>query len=124
VGSSTVLDPTTMAVRVELAITWPSAEPTSQTAGPTTPPAEPPDAAARVAFDVLVTGADTAAPRVVAWGGPGTGPELTPFRNAVPTSRTTPNNPGTLALGTPQPATFQPAIPTFVPPTTGHGPAG
>lgn len=34
-------------------------------------------------FDLLVTGADTAAPRVVAWGGPGTGPTLTPYANAV-----------------------------------------
>jgi len=119
VGPSTVLDPATVAVRVELAITWPTAEPAGSATAAVTSPAEPPAAAAKVAFDVLVTGADTAAPRVVAWGGPGTGPELTPFRNAVPTSRAAPDNPGT-----PQPATPQPVVPTFVPPATSHGPAG
>lgn len=34
-------------------------------------------------YDLLVQGADSAAPRVVAWGGPGTGPVLEPFGNAV-----------------------------------------
>lgn len=34
-------------------------------------------------FDLLVTGANTATPRVVAWGGAGTGPWLKPFGNAV-----------------------------------------
>jgi len=40
--------------------------------------------------DVLVVGADTAAPRVVAWGGPGTGGLLVPYQNAVLPSRSTP----------------------------------
>ena len=34
-------------------------------------------------YDLLVTGADTAAPRVVAWGGAGTGPTLSAYDNAV-----------------------------------------
>jgi len=34
-------------------------------------------------FDLLVAGADTGAPRVVAWGGPGTGPTLVAYQNAV-----------------------------------------
>ena len=34
-------------------------------------------------FDVLVSGADTASPRVVAWGGAGTGPSLTKYGNAI-----------------------------------------
>jgi len=37
-------------------------------------------------FDVLVTGADGVTPRVVAWGGPGTGPTLQPYANAVPSN--------------------------------------
>lgn len=35
-------------------------------------------------FDVLVTDANTASPHVVAWGGPGTGTDLTPYQNAHP----------------------------------------
>ncbi|GAB2733806.1 hypothetical protein [Nocardioides pakistanensis] len=38
---------------------------------------------AEVSYDLLVTAADTAAPRVVAWGGSGTGPALDPYANAV-----------------------------------------
>ncbi|MBB5474764.1 hypothetical protein HF998_00150 [Cellulomonas hominis] len=37
----------------------------------------------QASFDLLVTDADTAAPRVVAWGGPGTGPTLSAYGNAV-----------------------------------------
>ena len=66
-----------------------------------------------VAFDVLVTGADTAAPRVVAWGGPGTGPTLVPFGNAVAAgTHTRPHRSSTAAV------TWRP------PPTASHGPAG
>ena len=38
---------------------------------------------ASVEFDVLISGASTASPRVVAWGGPGSGPSLKPYQNAV-----------------------------------------
>lgn len=36
-----------------------------------------------VIYDVLLARADTAAPAVVAWGPPGSGPSLVPFMNAV-----------------------------------------
>lgn len=36
-----------------------------------------------VTYDVLIENADTAAPKVVAWGGAGTGEELKPYMNAV-----------------------------------------
>lgn len=36
-----------------------------------------------VTYDLLVAGADSAAPRVVAWGGAGTGPVLTQYGNAL-----------------------------------------
>lgn len=44
-----------------------------------------PDATAQTlaTYDLLVTDADTAAPRVVAWGGAGTGPTLSAYDNAV-----------------------------------------
>lgn len=37
----------------------------------------------KVSYDLLVAGANTGSPRVVAWGGPGSGPALEPFANAV-----------------------------------------
>ncbi|ACL42351.1 hypothetical protein Achl_4400 (plasmid) [Pseudarthrobacter chlorophenolicus A6] len=37
----------------------------------------------RVTYDVLIEQADTPSPKVVAWGGAGTGESLTPFMNAV-----------------------------------------
>jgi hypothetical protein len=113
VGACTALDAATTAVRVDLAITWSAGTPTA-TAVPAAAASRP------VAFDVLVTGADTAAPRVVAWGGPGTGPALVPFGNAV------------TAVDTPRPTAPAAVVPTAVPPppvtweppTSGHGPAG
>jgi hypothetical protein len=119
VGPVAVLDRATQVVRVDLAITWAATGSTEQASAAATPPAGTTAAAPKITFDVLITGADTAAPRVVAWGGPGSGPGLTPFQNAVPTNSAAPNQPGTL-----QPATSQPAVPTFVPTTSGHGPAG
>ncbi|MFC8797313.1 hypothetical protein ACFT2C_06245 [Promicromonospora sp. NPDC057138] len=40
-------------------------------------------AEAQVSYDVLVADPDSAAPRVVAWGAPGSGTGLTPYQNAV-----------------------------------------
>ena len=117
VGASTVMDPSTVVVRVELAIRWTAAEPAGPATSPATadPPPPPP-----VAFDVLVTGADTAAPRVVAWGGPGTGPTLVPFGNAVAADSTRPTAPAPVG-----PTTAPPPTVTWVPPTSSsHGPAG
>lgn len=36
-----------------------------------------------ITYDLLVDGSDTAAPRVVSWGGPGSGPSLTPYSTAI-----------------------------------------
>lgn len=40
---------------------------------------------APMVMDVLVENPDTASPRIVAWGAPGTGADLKPYQNAVPT---------------------------------------
>ena len=80
VGPCIGLDAGTVAARVQLAVTWVRSGPSGSTTQPD--PADSP-VPPRIAFDVLVTGADTAAPRVVAWGGPGAGPTLTAFGNAV-----------------------------------------
>jgi len=111
VGSATVLDPATVVVRAELAVTW---APTAEAASAVSTPANPTPAVSPpvIGFDVLVTGADGAAPRVVAWGGPGTGPALTAFQNAAPT------DPVSAA------ATPVTVLPSFVPGTTSHGPPG
>lgn len=61
--------PTTLIVRVQLKLNWTSDE---ESASPSL-----------VTYDLLVTEADTAAPRVVAWGGAGTGPSLVKYQNAV-----------------------------------------
>ena len=115
VGSATVLDAATVVVRVELAVTWAPTGTGQTAAAPAVPAAGNPAAGTPrrvIGFDVLVTGADGAAPRVVAWGGPGTGPELTPFQNAVPTDPAhAPDTPVTV-------------FPTFVPSTTSYGPPG
>ncbi|MEH0110589.1 hypothetical protein V6N00_12835 [Tersicoccus sp. MR15.9] len=54
----------------------------------------------KVTYDVLITRADTASPQVVAWGGVGQGPDLSPFANAV-TGRTItgPDTPTTAPTG-------------------------
>lgn len=63
--------------RVTATISWPTLaeEDSESTSGSTE--------ASKVAFDVLVEGWDSGAPRVVAWGGPGTGATLKPYANAV-----------------------------------------
>lgn len=64
-------------------------------------------------YDLLVEGADSAAPHVVAWGGPGTGPVLKAYGNAVigrdleattptPTRPTASPSPSKSATGSPQ----------------------
>ena len=58
-------NPSRVAARVVLDVTWPGQE-----------------GAAQLVFDVLLDRANTAAPVVLAWGGPGSGPTLTPFGNA------------------------------------------
>lgn len=57
--------------RVRLTVTWPVDNNSQARPGPP------------FTFDVLITGAYTGSPRVVAWGGAGTGPSLTAYMNAV-----------------------------------------
>lgn len=78
-----------MVARVALTLTWSGAGvPTGQEPGSSS-------------YDVLIVDADTAAPRVVAWGAPGTGPTLVAYGNAIVGV--------TLPTGTPAPvATVQP----------------
>lgn len=70
--------PNRVVVSVELRLLWASDlqadEPPSTSDAPV------------VTYDVVVAGANTASPRVVAWGGPGTGPTLKAFSNAVTTT--------------------------------------
>jgi hypothetical protein len=66
-------DPSVAIAKVSFKIAWPG---------------QPTDAAnidklGTVTYDVLIEGADTAAPRVVAWGSAGTGTTLKAFKNAV-----------------------------------------
>lgn len=70
--------PSTLLVSVTLRLAWPvdGEDPES---GPALP---------AISYDVLVTGADTASPRVVAWSGPGLGVGLKPLVNAVKTTTT------------------------------------
>lgn len=60
----------TMLVQVQVRFTWPDTDPRR-------------GGAAAATYDLLVEGADSAAPRVVAWGGVGTGPVLKAYQNAV-----------------------------------------
>ena len=59
-----------MLVQVSVQFSWPGTDST-RTAAPA------------ATYDLLVDGADSAAPRVVAWGGSGTGPILVRFQNAI-----------------------------------------
>src|SRR5699024_6856148 len=71
-------NPSSLVVRVSLALQWGSGPAEGQESGQEQVPES-----SRVTYDLLLTGTDTASPRVVAWGGPGSGPGLTPYANAV-----------------------------------------
>ena len=66
------VDPEQVVARVELTLSWEQHEDSE-----TNTNAQP------VTYDVLVDQADTASPNIVAWGGPGQGPVLAPYANAV-----------------------------------------
>lgn len=66
----------TMIVRAAVTVQYGAPMTTAATGDAVQPPA--------AVFDLLVQGSDTAAPVVVAWGGPGSGPSLTPYGNAIP----------------------------------------
>ncbi|MGC0252675.1 hypothetical protein [Pseudactinotalea sp. Z1748] len=68
-------EPEQVVVRVELTLQWPANEDEEDETSSTR--------AAPITYDVLVDRANTASPDVVAWGGPGQGPELIPYANAV-----------------------------------------
>lgn len=67
-----VANPAVVVARVQMQLLWTGQESSEATSN-----------RAPASYDVLITGADTASPRVVAWGGPGTGPDLSPYTNAV-----------------------------------------
>lgn len=70
-GETEETGPSRAVVRATFSITWPTGS------------EETPDATgATVSYDLLLTKANTAAPKVVAWGGPGTGFALKPYSNA------------------------------------------
>ena len=62
-------------VRVTLGIQWKG--------NPKPDPAQDGRDLPTVSYDLLVTNANSAAPAVVAWGTPGTGPKLKPYQNAL-----------------------------------------
>ena len=95
--------PKRMLVRVTFQVAW------------TTP--TDPNAAAPVlpiiTYDLLVDAADTASPRVVSWGGPGSAPVLKPYSTAIkntqikgvaPSDPATPSTPAPAAPSTPAPS--------------------
>lgn len=69
--------PGAMIVQVQLDIVWQGQKPATDGSGGDT--SDTP----QTTMDLLVERAGTAAPVVVAWGAPGSGPTLTPYRNAV-----------------------------------------
>ncbi len=109
-------DPSKVIARVQLSITW-----AGQPAPTDTGSARSQDPSAT--FDVLLDKANTASPVVVAWGGPGEGPKLAPYQNAVvdgprqvPTTTSAPPTTTTAAAPVP-PAVPVPAVPAApVPP--------
>lgn len=62
-----------MLARVSFAVKWPTQSGADKAA--TTLP--------RITMDLLVTASDSGSPKVVAWGGPGSGPTLTEYQNAI-----------------------------------------
>lgn len=74
-------DPGEVFVRVTAAIDWAAS------------PIKEANSAPEIAFDLLVQDADTAAPVVVAWGGPGDGPDLVRHQNAITTRKVTADDP-------------------------------
>lgn len=66
--------PSTVIVRAQLSIWW-TGQQQPTTGGQSTP--------TPISYDLLVQDADTASPIVVAWGGPGTGPALQAYGNAL-----------------------------------------
>lgn len=64
--------PDTIIANVAVAAIWPSTDESGESTTPTP-----------ISFDVLIIDANTASPRVVTWGGSGTGPTLEAYGNAL-----------------------------------------
>lgn len=77
-------EPEQVVVRAELSLDW---NPSDNGDGDSGGDGGDGDSSSRqlqpVTYDLLVDRANTASPHVVAWGGPGTGPNLRPYDNAV-----------------------------------------
>jgi len=65
------LHPSTIIARVTLSLGWPGKTATDKSHAP------------QATYDLLITGANSGAPHVVAWGAAGTGPSLQPYQNAI-----------------------------------------
>lgn len=113
-----VEDPSMMLVRVEIRASL-NGQPTSTYSPSELTGREP------IVFDVLVQGADTASPRVVSWGAPGTGPSLEPYSVGISgrdigAATATPEPTGSIApSGTSAPAGS--AAPSQTPAPAGSG---
>src|SRR5665648_223418 len=78
-GAAWILDAegkqtTTMIAQVQITFSWPVVVTDDSRSAP---------GPAAATYDLLILGADSAAPGIVAWGGPGTGPILTKYANAL-----------------------------------------
>lgn len=80
-GSTSEEAPDTVLARIEVTLAWSAAADAK---------------GSKVTYDALVTRADTATPRIVAWGPSGTGPTLQPYANAVGGTKIT-SGPGATA---------------------------
>ena len=83
-----------MVVRVSLTFAWPAPDPDVDDEPVESPPID---------MDLLVERSDTASPVVVAWGSPGSGPELVPYANGYVGDRTTTTTSTTTSTTTTQP---------------------
>jgi hypothetical protein len=84
--------PDLITAQVRLVLDWDGMQPEdAEAVANTDEPSDEPTGAAEaddrvtqhVDYDVLITGASTASPRVVAWGGPGSGINLQPYDNGL-----------------------------------------
>ncbi|MCT2222486.1 hypothetical protein [Microbacterium paraoxydans] len=100
-------DKTRMIVQVTLEVWWDGQTPTEEELLSPKPPT-----AQKITYDLLVLQANTDAAYVVAWGEPGTGPDLKPEANAITGVDTRNLEPGD---GTPTPGPGESPIPNDTP---------
>ena len=109
-AAKTSLTGSTLVVRVELSVSWTLSKDNSTAASTTTTTVASNITYPIIYLDLLVERANTASPVVTAWGGPGTGPTLVRYGNAVVSERD--------LLATPTSTTTTTTIPV---PTTALG---